>query len=87
MLTYRSWSLEERYGVVVLLPGLSCHSGTYGNIVNKLLLGGYTVYTFDYRGHGTSQVTFSHVNVWHQHNLFHVITGSSWKSGKLEIFD
>ena len=51
--------------VLIIVHGLSEHSARYMNLVNKLVLKGVTVHTFDHRGHGRSaKKLVAHVDNW-----------------------
>src|SRR6059058_5181635 len=41
--------------MVVLVHGVSEHSGRYHNVAGRLVADGYAVYALDHRGHGRSE--------------------------------
>ena len=41
--------------VVLLVHGYGEHSGRYAHVIDRLVRGGYAVYTLDHRGHGKSE--------------------------------
>lgn len=51
-------------GTVVLVHGICEHSGRYRHIVPKLSEAGFTVYSFDLRGHGNSPGQRGHILSW-----------------------
>jgi len=54
-LFYQAWLPESKpKAVIVLVHGLADHSGRHGNLVNFLLSRGFTVWSYDQRGHGKS---------------------------------
>ena len=55
-LYYQCWLPEKSPKAVLLVaPGLAEHSGRYENLVNYFVPKGYSVYAFDYWGHGKSE--------------------------------
>ena len=54
---------EERKSrpLILLAHGLGEHSGRYGNVVNRLLPRGYTIFALDHRGHGRSEGKRGHI--------------------------
>lgn len=56
------WQPEtESNRVVILVHGLSEHSGRYEHVAEHLTRAGYHVYALDHRGHGQSEGTRIHV--------------------------
>ena len=54
-LFYQVWQPDDHQKAVVLLVhGLADHSSRYQNVVNHLLPRGYSIWTYDQRGHGLS---------------------------------
>lgn len=49
-----SWLVEGARGVVLLVHGIGEHSGRYPHVIAALNQGGYSVVTYDQRGHGKS---------------------------------
>ena len=50
----RRWELEAPQGAVVLIHGYGDHSGRYPGVAAALNAAGFSVYTYDQRGHGRS---------------------------------
>ncbi|MEL7561860.1 lysophospholipase [Dehalogenimonas sp. 4OHTPN] len=54
-LYYQAWLPDSRFkAVVVLVHGLADHSGRYNNVIDYLVPKGYSVWSYDQRGHGKS---------------------------------
>jgi len=52
----QSWQPEDQSrAVVCLIHGLGEHSGRYGHVADSLTQAGYTLISFDLRGHGKSE--------------------------------
>lgn len=58
-LFYRKWEKDWRDNlekkIILVLPGIGMHSGSYMTIANYLCPKGYIVYALDYGGHGFSE--------------------------------
>lgn len=55
-LYYQSWAPDGvPIAVLLVVHGLAEHSGRYSNLVNYFVPKGYTIYSFDLRGHGKSE--------------------------------
>jgi alpha-beta hydrolase superfamily lysophospholipase len=52
---YRRWPVEDRAGVVVLLPGIGQHSGHYHRFARTPRAAGIEVWALDTSGHGLSE--------------------------------
>jgi len=50
----QTWSCKKAKGVVLITHGIAEHSGRYAHVAQSLVEGGYTVVSFDLRGHGKS---------------------------------
>jgi alpha-beta hydrolase superfamily lysophospholipase len=51
----QSWQPEEQSkAVICLVHGLGEHSGRYAQVADRLTKAGYTLFSFDWRGHGRS---------------------------------
>ncbi|MHA2250716.1 MAG: alpha/beta hydrolase [Candidatus Kariarchaeaceae archaeon] len=62
-LYYQSWTPEDQpVGVVIVQHGFVEHSGRYQNVVNTLIPSGYSVWSYDLRGHGQSEGKWAYVN-------------------------
>ncbi|MEM7539235.1 MAG: lysophospholipase [Chloroflexota bacterium] len=61
---YQYWRPEKPKAVVLIVHGLSEHSGRYMNVVNRLVPAGYAVYSLDHLGHGRSDGTKVHVETF-----------------------
>lgn len=48
------WLVEQARGAVLIVHGIGEHSGRYPHVVTALNLRGYSVFTYDQRGHGKS---------------------------------
>jgi acylglycerol lipase len=61
-LYFRAWQTEqEQKGVICLVHGLGEHSGRYANWADLLNQAGYSLLTYDLRGHGKSAGQRGHV--------------------------
>jgi acylglycerol lipase len=61
-LYFQKWQVDDgETGVVYLVHGLGEHSGRYAHWAKLLNLSGYSVLSFDLRGHGKSQGKRGHV--------------------------
>ena len=58
---YRQFKAESERARMVISHGLGEHSGRYGNVVERLLPGGISVWVPDHRGHGQSGGQRGHV--------------------------
>ncbi len=65
-LYYQKWQPDETKAVLVIVHGFGEHSGRYMNVVNKMVPEGFTVYSFDHRGHGKSPGKRGHVQNWNE---------------------
>ena len=61
-LFYRWMRPATRRGTVVIVHGVTEHSGRYGWLVEALLRAKFAIYTFDLRGHGRSEGTGGHID-------------------------
>jgi alpha-beta hydrolase superfamily lysophospholipase len=50
----REWPLDDAKGAVVLTHGIAEHSGRYEHVARALNEAGYSVFSYDHRGHGQS---------------------------------
>jgi pimeloyl-ACP methyl ester carboxylesterase len=66
-LYYQAWSVEGAKSAVIFVHGLGDHSGSYKHLINHVVPGGYSVYSFDLRGHGRSQGEKGHVGEWNEY--------------------
>lgn len=53
-LHWQSWTPPAPHGLVVLVHGMSEHSGRYGHVAQALNERGFAVHAHDHRGHGRS---------------------------------
>ena len=58
---YRQYRAESERARMVIAHGLGEHSGRYGNVIERLLPYGISVWVPDYRGHGQSGGKRGHV--------------------------
>jgi len=58
---YRHYPAESERARMVIAHGLGEHSGRYGNVVERLLPKGISVWVPDHQGHGQSEGTRGHV--------------------------
>jgi len=58
---YRQFAAETEKARLVIAHGLGEHSGRYGNVVERLLPKGFSVWLPDHRGHGKSEGKRGHV--------------------------
>ena len=64
-LYYQSWHPDcPIRGIVAIVHGLGGHSGIFGNLVEFLCDRGFTIYSFDLRGHGRSPGQRGYINDW-----------------------
>jgi alpha-beta hydrolase superfamily lysophospholipase len=62
-LYWQSWQPPgEPEGVLLVVHGLSEHSGRYSNLVRHFVARGWTCFGFDYRGHGKSPGPRVHID-------------------------
>jgi alpha-beta hydrolase superfamily lysophospholipase len=48
------WLVDEPRAAVLIVHGIGEHSGRYGHVISALNRRGYSVFTYDQRGHGKS---------------------------------
>ncbi len=58
---YRHYPAQSERGRMVIAHGLGEHSGRYGNVVDRMLPKGVSVWVPDHRGHGQSEGRRGHV--------------------------
>ena len=58
---YRHYPAESERARMVIAHGLGEHSGRYGNVVERMLPNGISVWVPDHRGHGQSEGKRGHV--------------------------
>lgn len=58
---YRHYAAESERARMVIAHGLGEHSGRYGNVVERMLPKGISVWVPDHRGHGQSEGKRGHV--------------------------
>ena len=58
---YRKYQADPERARMVIAHGLGEHSGRYGNIVERLLPKGITIWALDHRGHGQSDGPKGHI--------------------------
>jgi alpha-beta hydrolase superfamily lysophospholipase len=61
---YRSYQADNERARLVIAHGLGEHSGRYGNVVERLLPKGITIWALDLRGHGHSDGWRGHVSTF-----------------------
>jgi alpha-beta hydrolase superfamily lysophospholipase len=66
-LFYRKYQAKAEKARMVIAHGLGEHSGRYGNIVDRLLPRGISVWVPDHRGHGQSDGPRGHVSSFYQY--------------------
>jgi alpha-beta hydrolase superfamily lysophospholipase len=59
---YRKYQADSERARLVISHGLGEHSGRYGNIVEKVLPNGISIWALDHRGHGRSDGPRGHVS-------------------------
>lgn len=64
---YRSYQADNERARLVIAHGLGEHSGRYGNVVERLLPKGITIWALDLRGHGHSDGRQGHVSTFDQY--------------------
>jgi alpha-beta hydrolase superfamily lysophospholipase len=64
-LYYQSWRADKNEkAIIVLVHGFGEHSGRFMNLVNHMVPLGYSIYSFDHRGHGRSEGEPGHILNW-----------------------
>ncbi len=58
---YRQYQAESERARMVLSHGVGEHSGRYGNVIERVLPKGFSVWAIDHRGHGQSGGKRGHV--------------------------
>lgn len=61
---YRRYQADNERARLVIVHGLGEHSGRYGNVVERLLPKGITIWALDLRGHGHSDGWRGHVSTF-----------------------
>jgi alpha-beta hydrolase superfamily lysophospholipase len=61
---YRRYQADNERARLVIAHGLGEHSGRYGNVVERLLPKGITIWALDLRGHGHSDGWRGHVSTF-----------------------
>jgi alpha-beta hydrolase superfamily lysophospholipase len=61
-LFFRRWFVPQPKGLVAMLHGFAEHSGRYGHVADFLCEQGWSVATFDCRGHGQSGGRRAHID-------------------------
>ncbi|HET9439327.1 MAG TPA: alpha/beta hydrolase [Longimicrobiales bacterium] len=54
-LYYRSWEAAQATAAIIVVHGLSDHSGRFQQFGNRMAAAGINVFAFDLRGHGASE--------------------------------
>ncbi len=63
----QSWQPDQPCRAVILLVhGFGEHGGRYNYLTDYLVAKGYTIHSFDLRGHGRSPGPRGHVNAWNE---------------------
>jgi alpha-beta hydrolase superfamily lysophospholipase len=64
-LYYQKWQPDQKArAVLAIVHGFGEHSGRYMNVVNHFVNTGFTIYSFDHRGHGRSEGQRGHIMQW-----------------------
>jgi acylglycerol lipase len=63
-LFYRHIPADNERARVVIAHGLGEHSGRYGNVINRIVPKGCSVWAIDHQGHGNSGGGRGHVDAW-----------------------
>jgi alpha-beta hydrolase superfamily lysophospholipase len=66
-LFFRRWFVAEAKGLVAIVHGLAEHSGRYEQVVDFLCAAGWSVATFDCRGHGQSGGRRAHIDYFQEY--------------------
>ena len=64
---YRKYQADPERARMVIAHGLGEHSGRYGNVVERLLPKGITIWALDHRGHGQSDGPRGHILTFGQY--------------------
>lgn len=64
---YRKYQANPERARMVIAHGLGEHSGRYGNVVERLLPKGITLWALDHRGHGQSDGSRGHILAFGQY--------------------
>lgn len=62
----KSWPAEKPRAAVVLVHGFGEHCDRYPHVIETLVPAGYSVFSFDHRGHGRSPGKRGHVLNWNE---------------------
>lgn len=66
-LFFRRWFVAGAKGLVAIVHGFAEHSGRYGHVVDFLCEAGWSVATFDCRGHGQSGGRRAHIDHYQEY--------------------
>ena len=67
-LYYQSWQpVGESIAALVIIHGVAEHSDRYLNLVDNLVPGNITIYTYDQRGHGKSPGQRGYIESWDEY--------------------
>ena len=64
---YRKYQADPERARMVIAHGLGEHSGRYGNVLERLLPKGITLWALDHRGHGQSEGPRGHILTFNQY--------------------
>jgi len=64
---YRKYQANPEKARMVIVHGLGEHSGRYGNVVERLLPEGISIWALDHRGHGQSEGARGHIFSFYQY--------------------
>ena len=84
----RIYENEEAQGIIIIVHGFGEHSGRYEALIAHLLNKGYSVTTYDHRGHGKSQGLYGHVERFSQYeeDLDFMVSNVCAQSGAKNLF-
>ena len=84
----RHWSVESPVGNIVIIHGFGEHCTRYDHIASRLNAEGYSVYSYDHRGHGHSPGKMGHVASFNDliDDLDCYLTHLSTRLGDLPLF-
>lgn len=66
-LFFREWNIKDPQANILVVHGLGEHSGRYSALANDFKNAGFSVFSFDLRGHGKSDGRRGHIMNFHEY--------------------